>query len=95
MNGTNKKHMVSYTVDMSENSPVGSTVQTCAIFDPWDSALLPAWQVQRELERTTRLSVGCALQISPDEPPPTLGAPHKWKRKNVSLLDNDAGGYTT
>ncbi|CAL5222811.1 g5230 [Coccomyxa viridis] len=54
VNGTNKKHMVSYTVDMSENSP-----------------------------------------MSPDEPPPTLGAPHKWKRKNVSLLDNDAGGYTT
>ena len=38
MNGTNKKHMVSYTVDMSENSPVSITLQTCAMPNPQDSA---------------------------------------------------------
>ena len=39
MNGTNKKHMVSYTVDMSENSPVSSTLQTCAMPVPCDSVV--------------------------------------------------------
>ena len=37
----------------------------------------------------------CAAQVNPDEAPPTLGTPYKWERKHVSLLDNDAGGYTT
>lgn len=36
-----------------------------------------------------------AVQANPDEPPPALGTPYKWERKHVSLLDNDAGGYTT
>lgn len=35
------------------------------------------------------------VQTVTDGPPPSLGQPYKWKRKNVSLLDNDAGGYTT
>ena len=36
-----------------------------------------------------------AAQANPDEAPPALGTPYKWERKHVSLLDNDAGGYTT
>ena len=36
-----------------------------------------------------------AVQANPDEIPPALGTPYKWERKHVSLLDNDAGGYTT
>jgi hypothetical protein len=33
------------------------------------------------------------MQLSENEPPPTLGQPYKWKKKH-NLLDYDNNGYT-
>ena len=40
-----------------------------------------------------RLRALLCMQLSENEPPPTLGQPYKWKKKH-NLLDYDNNGYT-
>ena len=58
MNGTNKKHMVSYTVDMSEKSPVSLTLHTCDIPDPQYSFVS---RMSRASHRYMQITITCLV----------------------------------